>query len=185
MLLSIPILPVSISPSNGYFLLFRLSLIIGYMVVMLVMPMFTHQVHILFLHSFLLTINMMNNITIDTKIFLSLIANLCFLSKKQSRGHPEAGRMWKIHINSILFSPELNFRTTTHDRCINHTKFEGVKVLLLHQTDDFAISCPTKETANKIYDIIGQKLQLPLEDEPLFEYFGLIKDFNGIDVHQT
>ena len=36
-----------------------------------------------------------------------------------------------------------------------------------------------------MYDIIGRKLQLPLEEEPPFEYFGLIKDFNGIDVNQT
>ena len=73
----------------------------------------------------------------------------------------------------------MNFRTTTHDHCIHHTIFEGVKVLLLHQTDDFAILCPNEDTAKKIYDTIGQKLQLPLE------YFGLIKDFNGIDVDQT
>ena len=93
--------------------------------------------------------------------------------------------MQETHINSILSSPKFNFRTTTHDLFIYHTTFEGVKVLLLCQTVDFAISCPTKETAKKIYDIIGQKLQLPLKDDPPFEYFGLIKDFNGVDVNQT
>ena len=76
MQLSIPILPVSISLSNGYFLHYRPFLIIDCTVVTLVMPMLTHQVHILYLLSFLLMINMLNGITIDTKIFLSLIANL-------------------------------------------------------------------------------------------------------------
>jgi len=66
--------------------------------------------------------------------------------------------MWETHINSILFSPKLNFRTTAHDRCIYHTTFEGVKVLLLRQTDDFAISCPSEDTGKKVYDVIGQKL---------------------------
>ena len=93
--------------------------------------------------------------------------------------------MWETHINSIFLSPKLNFRTTTHDWCIYHTTFGNVKVLLLRQTNDFSILCPTEATAKKIYDIIGQKLQLPLEDELPFEYFGLIIDFNGIGVNQT
>ena len=67
--------------------------------------------------------------------------------------------MWETHINSILFSPELNFRTTTQDRCNYHTTFEGFKFLLLRLTDVFAISCPDEYTAKEIYDIIGQKLQ--------------------------
>ena len=29
--------------------------------------------------------------------------------QKAIQGHPEDGRMWETHINSILFSPELNF----------------------------------------------------------------------------
>ena len=41
--------------------------------------------------------------------------------QKAIQGHPEAGRMWETHINSILFSTELNCCTTTHDRCIYHT----------------------------------------------------------------
>ena len=31
------------------------------------------------------------------------------------QGHPESGKLWESHINSILFSPELNFKCTTHD----------------------------------------------------------------------
>ena len=33
--------------------------------------------------------------------------------------------------------------------------------------------------------MIGQKLQLPLEDTPPFETFGLLQDFNGVDINQT
>ena len=39
--------------------------------------------------------------------------------------------------------------------------------------------------ADRIYDIIGQKLQLPNEDEPPFDKMGLINGFNGFDVLQT
>ena len=45
--------------------------------------------------------------------------------------------------------------------------------------------CPNEDTAKKIYNIIGRKLQLSLEDEPPLEYFCLIKDFNGININQT
>ena len=33
---------------------------------------------------------------------------------------------------------------------------------------------------DRIYDMIGQKLQLPNEDKPPFTKMGLINDFNGI-----
>ena len=32
------------------------------------------------------------------------------------QGHPESGRLWETHINKILRSPELKFKTTTHDQ---------------------------------------------------------------------
>ena len=56
---------------------------------------------------------------------------------------------------------------------------------MLRQTDDFAISCTNQKTADKIFDLIGQKLQLPLEDTPPFETFGLLQDFNGVNINQT
>ena len=104
MLLSFSILPVSISLSNGYLLLYRLSLIIVCIVVILVIHMLTHQVHILYLLSFLLMINMLNGTTIDTKTFLFLISNICFLSKKQSKVIPkltECGKHTSIQFFSL------------------------------------------------------------------------------------
>ena len=74
------------------------------------------------------------------------------------QGHPESGRLWEEHINKILADPYLNFKSTTHDKCIYQTTFEGHTVLLLRQVDDFLISCKHKSTAKKIFDYIGKKL---------------------------
>jgi len=101
------------------------------------------------------------------------------------QGHPKSGRLWEIHINAILTSPELNFKTTTHDCTIYTANFDGERVYLLHQVDDFALACTNKALANKIYDTIGKKLQLPNEDKPPFSKMGLINNFNGINVTQT
>ena len=101
------------------------------------------------------------------------------------QGHPESGKLWESHINSILFSPELNFKCTTHDRRIYSTTFRGVKVLLLWQVDDFALASPDKDIAKAIYDIIGKRLTLPGEDKPPFAYMGLVDDYNGVQVEQS
>ena len=52
---------------------------------------------------------------------------------KAIQGHPEAGRLWKEHINKILFPRELKkFTTTTrNDHCIYRTIFNGEEVFLL------------------------------------------------------
>ena len=105
--------------------------------------------------------------------------------KRALQGHPESGRLWERHINAILESPELDFKTTTHDRTIYTGTFDGERVYLLRQVDDFALACTNEALANKIYDIIGKKLQLPKEDKPPFAKMGLINDFNGIDIAQT
>ena len=100
------------------------------------------------------------------------------------QGHPESGRLWETHINGILSSPELGFKTTTHDRTIYSTVFDGHRVYLLRQVDDFSLACPNETIARRIFDIIGRKLQLPGETSPPFQYLGLLKDFNGISVSQ-
>ena len=105
--------------------------------------------------------------------------------KQALQGHPELGRLWEIHINAISRSPELNFKTTTHDRTICTTEFNGEKVCLLRQVDDFVLACTNEDTADETHDVIGKKLQLPNEDKPLFAKLGLIADFNGIDVSQN
>ena len=107
---------------------------------------------------------------------------------KALQGHPESGRLWEKHITAILM--DLGFRNTTHDKTIyrnDYTKSDGSveTIYLLRQVDDFALACKEESTAKEIYDKIGKKLQTEKETEPPFAYLGLVKDFNGIDVHQT
>ena len=61
------------------------------------------------------------------------------------QGHPELGKLWESHINSMLFSPKLNIKCITHDHTIYSTTFRGVKVLLLRQVDNFAPASPDEQ----------------------------------------
>jgi hypothetical protein len=103
--------------------------------------------------------------------------------RRALQGHPESGRLWETHINKILVN--MGFITTTHDKTIYKTTYNGETVYMLRQVDDFALACKQEETAKAIYKHIGQKLRLPKEDKDPFSYLGLIHDFNGIDVKQT
>ena len=99
------------------------------------------------------------------------------------QGHPESGRLWEEHINKIL--RKIGFKNTTHDRSIYSGVFNGIKVLLLRQVDDFAMACPHEALAEQIFQQIGEALRLPSEQDIPLKYFGLLKDYNGIDVTQT
>ena len=77
-------------------------------------------------------------------------------------------------MNQILFSDELGFKTTTHDRTIYTTTFKGEKVFVLRQVDDFALACKNESTAKEIYDIIGRRLKLPNESVVPFAYLGRV-----------
>jgi hypothetical protein len=101
------------------------------------------------------------------------------------QGHPESGGLWERHINSILSCPELGFKSTVHDKCVYSTVFEGNKILLLQQVDDFSLACKSEDIAIKIYDIIGKLLRLDYEDDIPFKYLGLVDDYNGVEVKQT
>ena len=59
--------------------------------------------------------------------------------KQALQGHPESGQLWEIHINKILQSLELGFKTTNHDRTIYTAIFEGKQVYMLRQVNDFAL----------------------------------------------
>jgi len=100
------------------------------------------------------------------------------------QGHSESGKLWEKHITAILRSPQFGFKSTTHDRSTYSATFEGTRILLLRQVDDFAVACPNEDIANHLYDQIGKALQLPSENTPPFKYLGLINDFNGLDVAQ-
>jgi len=100
------------------------------------------------------------------------------------QGHPESGKLWEKHITAILRSPAFRFKSTAHDKSMYSATFEGTRIILLRQVDDFAMACPNEELAKRLCDQIGRALQLPSEDTPPFKYLGLVKDFNGLDVAQ-
>ena len=98
------------------------------------------------------------------------------------QGHPESGMLWERHISGVL--SDLGFKHTTHDRSIYSADWNGAKILLLRQVDDFALASPHEDIAKDVCNRIGRALQLPSEKEPPFSCLGLLDDFNGLDVHQ-
>ena len=81
----------------------------------------------------------------------------------------------------------MNFKSTTHNECVCHTIFEVHTALLLHQEDDFLISCKHKSTAaKKIFNCICKKLTVHDKSEPPFKHLGPAKDWcNGVNLTQT
>jgi Reverse transcriptase (RNA-dependent DNA polymerase) len=98
---------------------------------------------------------------------------------KNLQGHPEAPRLWHKHINNILVN-KLNFNHTTHEPCLcfQHHPEHGL-IFILRQVDDFLISAKTETIARSIRQQIQNHMQNELND------LGIIKRFNGMDVHQT
>ena len=95
--------------------------------------------------------------------------------------------MWIKLIDRILIK-DLGFETITKDRYIYIKKIEGRILLLLHQVDDFCCECTVEQDAKNIYNLIGTKIQFQSEREKgdiLFEYLGLVQDYNGTDLIQT
>jgi hypothetical protein len=61
---------------------------------------------------------------------------------------------------------------------------DGKPILLLCQVDDFALACPNEQLAKCIYDFIRDSLKLKHEKVTPFEYYGLLEEYNGVDVKQ-
>ena len=93
------------------------------------------------------------------------------------QGHPESGKLWQDFINGILLN-KIGFKNSVHEPCLYQLNRFGEKILLLRQVDDFALACDSEETANRIWDLIKNKLVADLD------WQGLIQRFNGIDVQQ-
>eukprot|EP00536_Pseudo-nitzschia_multiseries_P009159 jgi/Psemu1/22499/gm1.22499_g len=93
-------------------------------------------------------------------------------------GRPESGRLWEEHINHILTSSELNFKSTVHNKYIYQTTFDNNKILLLCQVDKFLVSCNNETTTIKIYNIIGKCLQHTSKHASPFKYLGLATYYN-------
>lgn len=98
------------------------------------------------------------------------------------QGHPEAGKLWERHVTGILHT--MGFTSTTHDKSIYSATIDGNTILLLRQVDDFALACSDESLAKHIYEDLGQRLKFDSESSIPLKYFGLISEFNGIDLHQ-
>ena len=95
------------------------------------------------------------------------------------QGHPEAPRLWEIHIHAILVQ-HLKFVPTTHEKCLYSKRDANQNlIMLLRQVDDFAVSAKEAATCSAIIKEIGMHLQVPLND------LGLIKKFNGVNILQS
>jgi hypothetical protein len=97
--------------------------------------------------------------------------------KHALQGHPEAPRLWEKHIVQILET--LDFKSTTHEKCIYQKTVNNEKVLFLRQVDDFAVACRDTAISKEIIRQVGAQLQVPLND------LGTLTKFNGVDVLQA
>ncbi|KAL7550176.1 hypothetical protein ACHAWF_013416 [Thalassiosira exigua] len=93
------------------------------------------------------------------------------------QGHPEAPRLWEKHADAIL--REVGLTPTTHEPCLYSGLIDGKRVIFKRQVNDFAAACPDQHTADLLFDMIDERLSIPLKRQ------GLIDMFNGMDVAQT
>ena len=94
------------------------------------------------------------------------------------QGHPEAARLWSTHIHEI-FTNKLNLKSPPHEPCLYSGVFQGLKVLILRQVDDFAIAANDSTIITSILNKIDSHLQQKLKRQ------GLLTSFNGIDIQQS
>jgi hypothetical protein len=77
------------------------------------------------------------------------------------QGHPESQWLWKKHADKILH--KIGLTPTIHKPCLYSGLIEGQRVIFLCQVDDFAIACSNESTANKLLDMLNDKLTIPLK----------------------
>ena len=90
-------------------------------------------------------------------------------------------------IDNILIK-QIGLKTSTHDRCIYMKVIDYEVVYILRQIDDCLCQLKWEETAKNIFNIIGNKMSYPSEEKKdivLFEFLGVLKDYNCVDIKQT
>ena len=103
------------------------------------------------------------------------------------QGHPESGKIWMYFIDNILIK-EMRFKTITHNRCIYRKVIDDEAVYILRQIDDCICQTKREETTKNIFNIIDTKMRFASEEKKEiipFEYLGIVKDYNGVDLKQT
>ena len=66
----------------------------------------------------------------------------------------------------------------THEPCFYRTIIDSQEVFLIRKVDDFSVSAPTVELANKVLTMIDDELKKPMK------YQGVLQYFNGINLRQ-
>ena len=56
------------------------------------------------------------------------------------QGNPEAPRLWSRHADAII--KKMNLKPTGHEPCIYAGQYNGKRVLLKRQVDDFEVAAP-------------------------------------------
>ena len=97
--------------------------------------------------------------------------------QRAMQGHPESPRLWEKHADKILRG--IGLVPTTHEPCLYSGTILGNRVLFKRQVDDFAVATTDKRTADHLFDLIDDRLSMPLKRQ------GLITMFNGMDIKQT
>ncbi len=79
--------------------------------------------------------------------------------------------------NAILCGVDLT--PTVCKPCLHLGIIEGKHVIFKRQVDDFAIAAPDERTANILFDMIDDVLQISMKRQ------GYLDMYNGVDVKQT
>ena len=77
------------------------------------------------------------------------------------QGHPEAPRLWEKHADQILRS--IGLTPNAHKPCLYSGLIHGQRVLLLRQVDDFAIAAASESITQQVFDLIDDRLTIPLK----------------------
>ena len=89
------------------------------------------------------------------------------------QGHPEAPRIWFRHIHCIL-TTKMNLKATTYKPCLYTGTYQGRKIFLIRQVDDFAVLTPSKNIAIAFYHDLGEYPIKPLKMQDVLTYFNSI-----------
>jgi hypothetical protein len=101
------------------------------------------------------------------------------------QGHPEAGVLWEKLIVGILEGPELQLRSTTHERNLYQGTFQGEKVLVCRQVDVFAIATDSQPVAEALIAIINRHVTTASQGIGVHVPDGIHARYNGVDIRQT
>ncbi len=68
---------------------------------------------------------------------------------------------------------------TIHKPCLYSGLIDDHHILFMQQVDDFAVAAQTEQIANRVFDMLDDRLTFPMK------HMGLVSLFNGLDITQT